>query len=69
MMGSFPLYKFYLKLTGNRAIFTESWGTPHEASLQGVGGVKMDQILQLVLNNGGSEGSEKPKWIKFSNWC
>ena len=29
----------------------------------------MDQILQLVLNNGGSEGSEKPKWIKFSNWC
>ena len=26
----------------------------------------MDQILQLVLNNG---GVKKKKWIKFSNWC
>ena len=31
--GSFLLYKFYLKRIGNRAIFRESWGTPHGASL------------------------------------
>ena len=29
----------------------------------------MDQILQLVLNNGVPRGSERPKWINFSNWC
>ena len=29
----------------------------------------MDQILQFVLNNGGSKGSEGSKWIKFSNSC
>ena len=26
----------------------------------------MDQILQFVLNNGGSKGSEGPKCVKFS---
>ena len=25
----------------------------------------MCQILQFVLNNGGSKGSEGPKWVKF----
>ena len=29
----------------------------------------MDQIPKFVLNNGGSEGSEGPKWIKFPNSC
>ena len=29
----------------------------------------MGQTLQFVPNNGGSKGSEGPKWIKFSNSC
>ena len=45
MRGSFLLYKFYLKLIVNRALFPESWG------------------------EGGSKGSDGPKWIKFLNSC
>ena len=47
----------------NSPIRAEQWG------VKGVGGAKMGQIFQFVLNNGGAKGSEGPKCVKFSNSC
>ena len=43
----------------NSLIRVEQWG------VQGVRGAEVDQIHKFVLNNGGVQGSEGPKWIKF----